>query len=201
MCTCLRALAAGKMWVMGELPHIMEPSLKAFLPPPTTASRVLSIRRWPTRQTQIGTICMVSHRTQQRDNCGPERLLTGLPSNTHYRQKNMELFLFQWLFAFLWGVHGVSVLEIHSYEQILLWGKLISTWQQNEAQMFKNNYFGIFLNQTMVEILVVPVSVYCYIHAWVELRYCAQYHGLFTYFGAASRGLASWGPRIEGHEE
>ena len=39
------------------------------------------------------------------------------------------------------GVLGFSVLEIHSYEQILLWGKLISTLQQNEAQRLKNNYF------------------------------------------------------------
>ena len=39
---------------------------------------------------------------------------------------------------------GVSVLEIHSYEQILLLRELISTQQQNEAQRFKNNYFGIF---------------------------------------------------------
>ena len=36
--------------------------------------------------------------------------------------KNMEYFLFQRHFTFLWGVHGVSVLEIHSNEQILLLG-------------------------------------------------------------------------------
>ena len=69
----------------------------------------------------------------------PQRVYT-LPA------KNMEYFVFQRFFAFLWGVKGVSVLEIHSYEQILLLGQLISTEQQNEAQSFKNNYFGIFLN-------------------------------------------------------
>ena len=37
--------------------------------------------------------------------------------------KNMEYLLFQRFFAILWGVQGVSVLEIHSYEQMLLvWG-------------------------------------------------------------------------------
>ena len=55
--------------------------------------------------------------------------LQRLVGKAHYTlpAKNMEYFLFQWLFAFLWGVHGVSALEIHPYEQILLWGKLIST--------------------------------------------------------------------------
>ena len=38
------------------------------------------------------------------------------------RAKNMEYFLFRRFFAFLWGVQGVSVLEIHSYEQMLHWG-------------------------------------------------------------------------------
>ena len=41
--------------------------------------------------------------------------------------KNMEYFLFQRLFAFLWGVQGIAVLEILSYEQILLLEELIST--------------------------------------------------------------------------
>ena len=41
--------------------------------------------------------------------------------------KNMEYFLFQRFFVFLWSVQGVSVLEIHFYKQILLWGELIST--------------------------------------------------------------------------
>ena len=113
--------------------------------------------------------------------------------------KNMEYFLIQRLFAFLCAVQGISVLEIPAYEQILLLEELISTKQQNEAQRFKNNYFGIFLNQNMVRILFVPVSVCFHIHSCVVLRYCAQYHCLFTaYFGAVSRGLASWGPRIEG---
>ena len=66
----------------------------------------------------------------------------------HYalRAKNMEHFSFHRFFAFLWGVQDVSVLEIHSYEQILFWGELISTKQQNKALRFKNNYFGIFVN-------------------------------------------------------
>ena len=51
----------------------------------------------------------------------------------------------------------------------------------------------------MVRILAVPLSVCCHIHSCVVLKYCAQYHCLFTaYFGAFSRGLASWGPRING---
>ena len=41
--------------------------------------------------------------------------------------KNMEYFLFQRLFAFLWAVQGISELEILSYEQILLLEELIST--------------------------------------------------------------------------
>ena len=41
--------------------------------------------------------------------------------------KNMEYFLFRRLFAFLWDVQGISVFEIHSSEQILLLGELIST--------------------------------------------------------------------------
>ena len=45
----------------------------------------------------------------------------------------MEYFLFQPCYAYLWSVLGVSVLEIHSYEQILPLGELISTYQQNEA--------------------------------------------------------------------
>ena len=60
--------------------------------------------------------------------------------------KNMEYFLFQRFFAFLWDAQGVSLFKIHSYEYILLLDELISTQQQNEAQRFKNNYFGIFLN-------------------------------------------------------
>ena len=52
----------------------------------------------------------------------------------------------------------------------------------------------------MVRIIFVPVSVCCHIHSCVLLRYCGQCHCLFTAcFGAVSRGLASWGPRIEGH--
>ena len=39
----------------------------------------------------------------------------------------MEYFLIQRIFAFLWSVQGASVLEIHSYEEILRWGELIST--------------------------------------------------------------------------
>ena len=60
--------------------------------------------------------------------------------------KNMEYFLLQQFFAFLWSVQGVSVLQIHSCERILLLGELISTQQQNEVQMYKNNYLGIFLD-------------------------------------------------------
>ena len=41
--------------------------------------------------------------------------------------KNMEYFLFQRLFAFLWAEQGIFVLEILSYEQILLLEELIST--------------------------------------------------------------------------
>ena len=41
--------------------------------------------------------------------------------------KNMEYLLFHRFFAFLWGVQGFSVLEIHSYEQILFLGELSST--------------------------------------------------------------------------
>ena len=40
--------------------------------------------------------------------------------------KKMEYFLLQRFFAFLLSVEGVSVPEIHSYEQILLLGELIS---------------------------------------------------------------------------
>ena len=50
-----------------------------------------------------------------------------LAPNIHYRQKNMEYFLFHRFFALLWGVQGVSVLETHSCEQILLLEWLIST--------------------------------------------------------------------------
>ena len=39
----------------------------------------------------------------------------------------MEYFLFQRLFAFLLGVQGIYVLEIFSYEQILLLEEFIST--------------------------------------------------------------------------
>ena len=81
--------------------------------------------------------------------------------------KNMEYFLFQRFFAFLWSVQGVSVFEIHSCEEILLLGELICTLQQNKAQRSINNYFGIFLNQTMVRILVVPLSDCCHIHSCV----------------------------------
>ena len=52
----------------------------------------------------------------------------------------MEYFLFQWLFAFLWGVHGVSVLEILSYEHLLLWGKLISTPNSSEPQICSGRF-------------------------------------------------------------
>ena len=41
--------------------------------------------------------------------------------------KDMEYFLFQLFFAFLWSVQGVSVLDLHSYEPILLFGELICT--------------------------------------------------------------------------
>ena len=58
----------------------------------------------------------------------------------------MNIFYFSNFFAILWGVQGLSVLEIHSYEQMLLVGELISTYHQNEAQRFKSNYYGIFLN-------------------------------------------------------
>ena len=45
----------------------------------------------------------------------------------HYRQKIWNIFYYSNFFAFLWSVHGVSVLEIHFCEQISLWGELIST--------------------------------------------------------------------------
>ena len=54
----------------------------------------------------------------------------GFPSHhvvIHYRQKIWNNFYSIDCFAFLWSVQGVSVLEIHSYEQILLLGELIST--------------------------------------------------------------------------
>ena len=41
--------------------------------------------------------------------------------------KIMGYFPFQQLFAFLWCMKGVSLFEIHSYEQILLFGELIPT--------------------------------------------------------------------------
>ena len=66
--------------------------------------------------------------------------------NIYTTGKNMEYFLFQRFCAYLWSVQGISVLEIHAYEQILPLGELICTLQQNEAQRFKNNYCGIFLN-------------------------------------------------------
>ena len=49
----------------------------------------------------------------------------------------MEYFLFYRLISILWGVQGVSVIKIYSYEQILLLEELISTYLQNDAQMFK----------------------------------------------------------------
>ena len=61
----------------------------------------------------------------------------------------------------------VSVLEIHSYEQILLVGELISTEHQNEVQRFKTNYFGIFLSKTMVRTHVAPLSDCCHNHSCV----------------------------------
>ena len=39
--------------------------------------------------------------------------------------KIMEYFPFQRFFAFLWCMKGVSLFEIHSYEQILLLGEVI----------------------------------------------------------------------------
>ena len=56
----------------------------------------------------------------ERDNGLYGRIRYTLPA------KNMESFLFHRIFAFLRGVQGVSVLEIHPYEQILLLGELIS---------------------------------------------------------------------------
>ena len=41
--------------------------------------------------------------------------------------KIMEYFLFQRYFAFLYNMQGASVLEIHSYEQIIILMELIST--------------------------------------------------------------------------
>ena len=41
--------------------------------------------------------------------------------------KNMEYFLLQRFFSFLWSVKGFSVLEICSYEQISFLEELIST--------------------------------------------------------------------------
>ena len=131
---------------------------------------------------------------------GSLALAWGFFSKTYSRYttgKKYGIFFISATFLILLGVQGISVLEILSYEQILFLEELISTLQQNEAQRFKNNHFGIFLNQTMVRILFVLLSVCCDIHLCVVLRYCAQYHCLFTtYFGAVSRGLASWGPCI-----
>ena len=67
--------------------------------------------------------------------------------------KNMEYFLFQRFFDFLCSAQGVSVFEIHSYEQILLLGELISTQQQNEAQI---------------------ISVFSSIKLWLELLSLCQ---------------------------
>ena len=73
--------------------------------------------------------------------------LTGVkPQPYTLPAKNTECFLFQRIFAFLWSVQRVSVLEIYSFEQISLFGELFNIWQQNEAQRSKNDYFGIFLN-------------------------------------------------------
>ena len=41
--------------------------------------------------------------------------------------KNMEYLLFQRFYAILWSAQPVSELEIHTYEQILPLGELIST--------------------------------------------------------------------------
>ena len=67
----------------------------------------------------VSVICLNDRLTIKQPNQRPPGWHT-LPA------KNMEYFLFQRFFAFLWGLQGVSVLEIHSYEQILLLGKLIS---------------------------------------------------------------------------
>ena len=48
-------------------------------------------------------------------------------SYIHYRQKNMDFFLFQRFCAILWSVQRVSELEIHTYEQILPLGEIIRT--------------------------------------------------------------------------
>ena len=60
--------------------------------------------------------------------------------------KNMEYFLFQRFCAILWSAQPVSELEIHTHEQILPLGELITTQQQNKGHRLKNNYFDIFRN-------------------------------------------------------
>ena len=75
----------------------------------------------------------------------------------------MGYFLFHQFFAFLWGVQGVSVLEMHSYEQISLLGEL-ALYSKMKRKGKKNNYFGIFLNYTMVRSLLAPLSDCSYIH-------------------------------------
>ena len=48
-------------------------------------------------------------------------------ANIHYRQKMWNIYYFSHFFSILWVVQGVSVLEIHSYEQMLVLGELVST--------------------------------------------------------------------------
>ena len=61
----------------------------------------------------------------------------------HYRQKIWNIFYFS---DFLHSCGVCRVFLYLKYEQISFLGELISTWQQNEAERFKNNYIGSFLN-------------------------------------------------------
>ena len=79
-----------------------------------------------------------AHSGQETERNGPRRLRASRGHISLYKHtfsclpiftglhtlpaKNMEYFLNQRFFAYLWSVQGVSVLEIHSYEQILLLG-------------------------------------------------------------------------------
>ena len=98
--------------------------------------------------------------------------------------KNMEYFLLQQLFAFVWGAQGVPVLEIYSCEQILLLGELINsnmkgTCTKTIVSVFFSIRLWLKFFLSLCRLLPYPsvccIETFCTIQLFIyQLFWCGQ---------------------------
>ena len=107
--------------------------------------------------------------------------------------KNMEYFLFHRFFCFLLGVQGVSILEIHSYEQILLLMKLISTHSKMKRKGSKTITSAVFSIRLWLEFLLSLVRLLPYPFVCYKQILCTIPLFIYRLFWCGQQGISVMG--------